>query len=61
MELDPSLISIWSEYFCRYDESKKENMTLQMQNQEAAVYKIPSIEKCQESMEYEISQLLVKL
>ena len=27
MELDPSKIAIWKEYFCRYDEGKREYMT----------------------------------
>jgi len=27
MELDPSKIAIWKEYFCRYDENKRELMS----------------------------------
>ena len=27
MELDPTKISLWKEYFCRHDEGKKEQMS----------------------------------
>lgn len=30
MSIDPSRISLWTEYFCRYDEGKKENTGYQI-------------------------------
>jgi len=46
MELDPTKITIWVEYFCRYDEGKKEYMTQQVQQAEANIQKRVSVEAC---------------
>jgi hypothetical protein len=46
MELDPTKITIWTEYFCRYDEGKKEFMTQQVQLAEESILKAVSIEGC---------------
>jgi hypothetical protein len=31
MDFDASRVNLWKEYFCRFDEGKKEQMTLQIQ------------------------------
>jgi len=46
MELDPTKITIWVEYFCRYDEGKKEYMTQQVQQAEANITRTVSVEAC---------------
>ena len=58
MELDPTKINIWKEYFCRYDEGKREYMTQQVQQAEFNVQRTISIESCQKQLEDECAKMM---
>ena len=61
MELDPTQISVWIEYFCRYDEGKREQMSLQLQLAEEMKLRTPSTQQYQRQMDFEIEALLEQL
>jgi hypothetical protein len=61
ISLDPSKIAIWKEYFCRFDEYKREIMSHQLQTAEVKEIKAINIQSVEESIQGDISQLLLKL
>lgn len=61
MSLDPFRISIWKEYFCRFDENKKDCMSHQLEQAQLKDIKDVCIIKHKEAIENEIQQLLQKL
>lgn len=61
MELDPTKITIWIEYFCRYDEGKKEYMTNQVQLAEENFKRAVGIEDSQKKVDNEVQNLLEKI
>lgn len=61
LSVDPSQISLWKEYFCRFDENKRESMGHQLETAEVKETKAIDIEEYEESIQEEIEQLLEKL
>mgnify|MGYP001080125084 CR=1 FL=1 len=58
MELDPTKINIWKEYFCRYDEGKREYMTQQVQWAEANIQRTISLESLEQSLEQDCQKMI---
>lgn len=66
IELDPTKISLWKEYFCRFDEGKKDkkeqvSQSRQLILEEENVLNTVSIEQCQHEIDREIEELLEQL
>lgn len=61
MELDPSKITLWFDYFCRYDEGKKENMSQQVTALDENVQKTTSTADYQKDTQKEIDDILRQL
>ena len=61
MELDRTKIGVWTEYFCRYDESKYWQMTQQLQMGEEQLMSTASVQSHQKQLDYEIEALLTQL
>lgn len=61
LSVDPSQITLWKEYFCRFDENKREIMGHQLELAEIKDTKAINIEEYEETIQDEIEQLLDQL
>lgn len=61
LSLDPSKISIWKEYFCRFDENKRDIMSHQVQTAEMKDRAAVIVSKVEETVQDDIEELLKKL
>jgi hypothetical protein len=62
IELDPTKITIWKEYFCRFDEGRKDKkdqvpQTKQLQFHEENLTSTIQIDSCQSEIDVEIEEI----
>jgi 1,6-anhydro-N-acetylmuramate kinase len=58
MELDPSKISLWKEYFCRFDEGKREFMLQQVSAAEQKDKKLKNVKIVENQLDGDIQSLM---